>query len=137
MTSKQILLNQLTQNTLVTLKPSKVHGIGVFALTTIPKGARNIFSTIDLGWEKLTQQEVDTLPLYSQKMIENYCLYDETHYFVPAQGFGLMDLSLFINHSDVPNIKSINDGEFFEALRDIFEGDELLIDYGTIVDENI
>ena len=45
-----------------------------------------------------------------------------------------MDLVNFLNHSDEPNVMSINDGEYFEALRDILAGEELLIDYGEIVD---
>ncbi|MBK8610919.1 MAG: SET domain-containing protein-lysine N-methyltransferase [Chitinophagaceae bacterium] len=45
-----------------------------------------------------------------------------------------MDLVNFLNHSDTPNIVSINDGEFFEAIRDINSGEELVIDYGEIVD---
>jgi SET domain-containing protein len=66
--------------------------------------------------------------------VGNYCLYDETNYFVPAQGFKKMDVSLFLNHSDTPNIISIHDGDYFEAIRDIKVGEELLIDYGGIVD---
>jgi SET domain-containing protein len=44
-----------------------------------------------------------------------------------------MDLSLFINHSDTPNIRSVNDGDYFEALREIEAGEELFLDYGEIV----
>jgi SET domain-containing protein len=46
----------------------------------------------------------------------------------------MMDLAVYLNHSDSPNLISINDGEYFEATRDIQSGEELLIDYGTIVD---
>jgi SET domain-containing protein len=45
-----------------------------------------------------------------------------------------MDLALYLNHSDTPNIRSIDDGDYFEALQDIPAGTELLVDYGTIVD---
>ena len=45
-----------------------------------------------------------------------------------------MDVSLFLNHADTPNIISVNDGDYFEAIRDIKAGEELLIDYGGIVD---
>ena len=59
---------------------------------------------------------------------------DDENYFVPDYGFKKMDLVNFLNHSDAPNVISINDGEFFEAIRDIKTGEELLIDYGEIVD---
>jgi SET domain-containing protein len=38
-----------------------------------------------------------------------------------------------LNHADIPNIISINDGDYFEAVRDIKAGEELLVDYGEIV----
>jgi SET domain-containing protein len=41
---------------------------------------------------------------------------------------------VFLNHSDEPNLRSVNDGEYFESLRDILAGEELFIDYGSIVD---
>jgi SET domain-containing protein len=54
---------------------------------------------------------------------------------VPAHGFKVMDLSLFLNHSNTPNIISINDGDYFETTREIKAGEELFIDYGSIVDD--
>ena len=128
------LLNELQKETYVALKPSPVHGIGVFAIRDIPKGCRNIFSKTVGEWIKLSFAEVEQLPAYSRNLIETYCLYDETHYFVPDYGFKLMDLVLYLNHSAEPNIISINDGEQFEALRDIKEGEELLVNYGTIAE---
>ena len=47
-----------------------------------------------------------------------------------------MDLVNFLNHSDTPNIISLNDGEDFETISDIAAGEELLINYGSIVDEH-
>lgn len=133
--TKQELLNELQQETFVALKPSPVHGIGVFAIRDIPKGCRTIFSKSAGEWIKLSFEEVEQLPAQSRNLIETYCLYDETHYFVPDYGFKLMDLVLYLNHSAEPNIVSINEGEQFEALRDIKEGEELLVDYGTIANE--
>jgi SET domain-containing protein len=132
--TKQELLNELQQETYVALKPSPVHGIGVFAICDIPKGCRTIFSKAVGEWINLSFAEVEQLPAHSRTLIETYCLYDETHYFVPDYGFKLMDLVLYLNHSAEPNIMSINDGEQFEALRDIKEGEELLVNYGTIAE---
>jgi SET domain-containing protein len=39
-----------------------------------------------------------------------------------------------LNHSDNPNLVSINEGEYFEATRDIKVDEELFLDYGTIVE---
>ena len=132
--TKEELLNELQRETYVALKPSPVHGIGVFAIRDIPKGCRTIFSKAVDEWIKLSFTEVEQLPAHSRNLIETYCLFDENHYFVPDYGFKLMDLVLYLNHSAEPNIISINEGEQFEALRDIKEGEELLVNYGMIAE---
>ena len=64
-----------------------------------------------------------------------YSLWDDENYFVSDYGLKVMDLVNYLNHSDNPNVISINDGEFFEAIKDILTGEELFIDYETIVSE--
>ena len=134
--TKQELLQELAGNTWVMIKPSPIEGIGVFALQDIPIGCRSMFSKANdqEQWITIAKTEVETLPAHAKELIENYCLYDEENYFVPDYGFKKMDLVNFLNHSDTPNIISINDGNFFEAVRDIKKGEELVIDYGEIVD---
>ena len=118
------------------LRPSPIEGVGVFAITTIPVGCREMFSKPDAPehWIAIPRAEVESLPAHSRFLVENYCLYDEHQYFVPENGFTKMDLACFLNHSDTPNVMSVDDGNYFEALRDIAPGEELLIDYGEIVD---
>lgn len=134
--TKEELLNELAGNTWVMIKPSPIEGIGVFALQDIQEGCRSVFSKANEQeqWIPITKTEVENLPAHAKALIENYCLYDEVNYFVPDYGFKKMDLVNFLNHSDTPNIVSINDGEFFEAIRNINKGEELFIDYGEIVD---
>lgn len=127
------LLHELSQETYAALKPSAVHGIGVFAIRDIPKGCRTIFSRNVGEWVKLPIAEVEKLPEHSRSLIETYCLYDETDYYVPDYGFKVMDIVNYLNHSSDPNIISVNDGEYFEALKDIPAGKELFVDYGEIV----
>ena len=130
--TKEQLLQELQQDLFVKIQSSPIHGIGVFAIKDISKGCRSIFSTGGSEWIKLSFQEVEQLPLHSRNLVETYCLYDEEHYFVPDYGFKQMDLVLYLNHADEPNIISINDGEHFEAIRDIKSGEELLVNYNTI-----
>jgi SET domain-containing protein len=134
MTKKDKLLQQLHQHTFAMLKPSPLHGIGVFAITAIKKGERKIFSDHESEWIEVSKEEVDTLPKHAKDLVENHCLFNETHYYIPEYGFKIFDLAVYLNHSDQPNLISVNDGEFFEAIRDIESGEELLIDYGTIVE---
>ena len=131
---KEALLKQLQSQTYVMIKPSPLHGIGVFAIRDIPKGTKDIFSEGFGDWIKVSKDEVDTLPSHSRELIENHCLFDEDSYFIPEYGFKLIDLVIYLNHSETPNVLSLNDGEQFEALVDIKPGDELLVDYVTIVE---
>jgi len=132
--TKEELLNELANNTWVMIQPSGIHGIGVFAVRDIPAGCREIFSSEMGEWTTVARKEVDALPVYAKELVENFCLYDDAGYFIPARGFKTIDLSLFLNHSATPNIFSVNEGEYFETMRDIKKGEELLVDYGEIVD---
>ncbi len=130
---KEQLLKELRYHTWVTIRPSSIHGNGVFALRKIPKGCREMFSEGLGEFIPIERSEIDALPEHSRKLVETYCLFDETHYWIPEYGFKVMDVSVYLNHSEEPNIISINDGEYFETNREIEEGEELFIDYGTIV----
>jgi SET domain-containing protein len=130
------LLNELHHSTYAMIQPSPIHGIGVFAIRDILKGTKNIFSKESGEWIKVHRAEVDALPAHSKNLIETHCLFDDDYYYLPDYGFKKLDIVIFLNHSENPNIISVNDGVYFEAIRDISCGEELLIDYGTIVDSN-
>ena len=133
MTDKLNLLNEIINNTNVVLRPSSVAGVGVFALRDIPKGCRDMFSKPhpNDNWIKIPLTEVENLPEHAKFLIWNYCLFDDENYFVPDYGFKKLDLCLFLNHSDNPNVKSIKGGDYFEAVRDIASGEELFLYYGA------
>jgi SET domain-containing protein len=129
---KEQLLEELVNHTRVALRPSPIHGIGVYAIDDIPKGCRSLFSHEHGKWVKLSFTEVEKLPEHSKSLVETYCLYDEDHYYVPEQGFKVMDLVFYLNHSSSPNLISVNDGEYFETTREITTGEELLVNYKEI-----
>ena len=76
----------------------------------------------------ITSGEQPRVSRHSRELIENHCLFDEDSYFIPEYGFKLVDLVIYLNHSDTPNVISINDGERFEAIRDIAVGEEFTKD---------
>ena len=84
--TKEQLLAEL-EETFVVLKPSTTHGVGVFAIRDIPKGARNLFSKHHEEWIKLPLAEWEVLPQYSKDLIENYCVYDKEFYYIEKSGF--------------------------------------------------
>ena len=129
--SKEALLQDLRE-TYVRLLPSGKHGIGVFAIRPISKGCRNMFSRDRGEWMKISMKEVALLPSYTRTLINNYCCYDEHNYYIERTGFKKMDLANFINHSDKPNLISLQNGKYFEAIIDIQIGQELFIDYGAL-----
>lgn len=130
------LMNELHHSTYAMIQSSPIHGIGVFAIRDIPKGTKDIFSKEMGEWIKVSRAEVDALPAHSRNLVETHCLFDEDFYFLPDYGFKKLDIVIFLNHADTPNIISVNDGVYFESIRDIAAGEELLIDYGTIVDSD-
>ncbi len=132
--TKAELLQELQNETWALLAPSPVHGIGVFAIRDIPKGCKTIFSKNTGGWIELGFEEAAQLPEHSRNFIETYYLYDEQKYFIPDYGCKIMDMASYLNHSANPNLISVNEGEYFEALRDIRKGEELFIDYGSVVE---
>ena len=129
---KENLINELSHHTYVRLLPSSIHGIGVFAIRYIPKGCKKMFSKAPGEWVELSKKEVAELPPESKDLVETYCLFDRDRYYIPANGFKEMDLSLFLNHNDKPNVRSVNDGAFFEAISDIEKGEEITVDYGEL-----
>ena len=88
------------------------------------------------AWTTLSRADVAALPPHALRLVETYCLYDAEHYFVPTDGFKRMDLACFLNHSDTPNVRSVNDGDYLEAMCDIAVDVELVIDYGALVDDH-
>ena len=119
------------------LRPSPVAGVGVFAVRDIPVGCRDMFTPPrgDEEFVAVPRSQLDAQPAHLRALIENYCVYDATTYWVPQAGFRALDLSLYLNHSDTPNVCAVDEGAYFEALRDIAAGEELLVDYGTLVDD--
>jgi len=131
--NKAELIHELQEEMMITLKPSGVHGIGVFAACDIPKGYKTLFSRNTGGWILLSFAEAEKLPPQAKEHIETYYLYDQENYFIPDHGCKIMDMANYLNHSNNPNIVSVNEGEYFETLRDIKQGEELFVDYGEIV----
>lgn len=130
-------LETIRAQSYVMLRPSPLAGVGVFAVRDIPKGCREMFSppTDEAEFVAVPRAVVDAEAPHVRALIENYCLYDAHRYWIPRDGFRKLDASFYLNHADVPNVRSVDDGAYFEALRDIAMGEELTVDYGELVDE--
>ena len=118
--------------TRIGLAPSPLHGIGVFALTEIPAGTTDLFSPPVGEWPAVPLSELEKLPAQARKLIDTYCLQDEGMAYLPPHGFKILDLVIYLNHSNEPNLKQVDGGNYFVTLRDIAAEEELLIDYGAL-----
>jgi len=122
-------------DTSIGLAPSPIHGVGVFALCDIPASRTDVFSSGSENWPEVSQAVVETLPQHTQKLIATYCLLDDGKVYLPPHGFKIVDLAFFLNHSDEPNLKQMEGGNYFVTLRPIHAGEELTIDYNTLTTE--
>ena len=112
------------------LRPSAIHGLGVFLLESVPKGGLiwRFDSRIDRVY---APAEVAALPEHVQAFIETYCTWHE------GAGVWVLcgDNGRYFNHSDEPS--TVSDGISFgedHAVRDLAIGEELTSDYRTICD---
>ena len=113
------------------LRPSPIHGIGVFLLAPIKKG--DIVWRFDSRIDRVfSQGDFESLPPLQQKYIESYCCWDESARAWLMSG----DNMTFCNHSETPCI--VYGREFFSdgiAAPDIAAGTELTTSYFDICDK--
>lgn len=125
--TRQEQIIELNSTVKCVLKPSQIHGIGVFALRNISKGERlycqpNLQTKgkfYNLSYAELNKlfPEVKELILQRWASIINGSLFQN-----PNDDAWLI---LFMNHSDIPNYDQYTDC----AIRDIIKGEEILENY--------
>lgn len=108
----------------ITLKPSAIHGIGVFADQFIPKGTP-VYRHTDALDLRLTPEEFSRLDPREQALIRHYG-YREKH-----TGLYRLDHDdiRFVNDSNTPTIGLDPESGTLVALRDTAPGEELTQNY--------
>ncbi len=108
---------------------SKLHGVGVFAIRRIPKGT-NPFETDDSKSMWVKQDRIQNLPPQVRELYGDFGVLRDGRWCVPTN-FNKLTPGWYLNCSkDNPNM-ACDDALEFYALRDIEEGEELTVDYGT------
>jgi len=129
MITKKQLLKHLESNLYVRVKKSDVHGVGLFAIRDIPKGVDPFQSIYQEKYVEFDKKELEHLPKEVKKLIHDYCAEEENKVWIPEYGFNPTHLLRFINHSNAPNVKTVDDGTVFVTTRKIKKGEELLSNY--------
>jgi len=136
--TKKELIEDLEKNIYCRLQPSPAHGIGVFAIRDIPKGVNPFLGSRAPKWRNFKCEDIMSNPCISFEVKE----YMRAVYPIrkgilrlPLHSLNAVDISYFLNHSDIPNMGSIDESDDFIALRDIQKGEELFADYRMYSDE--
>lgn len=112
------------------LDKSHISGIGLFANQNIPKGSI-VWSMSELSVIRIAKDKYHNLPVIDKNFIQEkdyYWIDDNGDYMIP------IDDSRFINHSENPNIIDKDEYACISS-RDILCGEELTINYKTLVPE--
>ena len=117
------------------IKPSGVHGVGVFAIKDILSGTYVFPEADPEKWIPYSKKELKDLDEEIKNMIEDYFITKDGYTWV-SRSLNKLDVSYFMNHSDTPNIKFntiMKNGDLTVtggyAIREIRKGEELLINY--------
>lgn len=105
------------------VKPSEIHGTGLFADEFIPKGT--IIFKESFFTKHFTQEQYESLPQLQREFISHYC------YFLGGVWRCSMDNDRFMNHSENPNTIEPDDYTTVAAV-DINIGDEITTNYEMI-----
>jgi hypothetical protein len=109
------------------LARSETHGIGVFAIKRIKKGAR-IFGSDDAGMVWIRDGDTLGLARKIRKLYSDFGVLKNGRFGCPSN-FNLLTPAWYLNHSSQrPNVRCDDNYDFF-ALRDISRGEELTTDY--------
>ena len=116
------------QGVYVRLRPSKLHGVGVFAICEIPPGT-NLFPRDPGGLRELDPKFLENEDPEIRQLYDDYCLLSDGKWYGPSD-FNNLTVGWYLNHSSDPNVAC--DSEFnFTTLRHIHKHEELTVDYRT------
>jgi len=111
---------------------SRIHGVGVLAIQTIPAGALVFQGECGrVAW--VSRAAVRRLPKAIRALYEDFGMVSGQWLGVPTN-LNRLAVGWYINHANEPNVVAGDDGRF-RTLRRIRSGEELTADYRTYVDE--
>ncbi|MDP3901658.1 MAG: SET domain-containing protein [bacterium] len=129
--AKQKTINIL-KNTYCRLRPSKISGVGVFAIRDIPPETNLFRGQNNERWQTFKMSELEILDKDVLKMIDDFFVIEKDGTVrIPKSGLNGVDVSFYVNHSEKPNAKTIDGGFSFKSLRKINKGEEITASYAA------
>ncbi|MBF0315309.1 MAG: SET domain-containing protein [Oligoflexia bacterium] len=134
MKNKKKLIDHLKNDIYCRIGVSKIHGVGVMAIKSIPKGI-NPFKNLSKEKEKIIELDDTDLKKVNnevKKMVKDFFGANQKSYDVLYDGPNHLNLSYYLNHSDKPNLDLIEGPSNyleFKTNRNIKKGEELFINY--------
>lgn len=116
------------------IKPSPIHGVGVFAIIDIPEGT-SVFEPDDEELIAVPKASVTAISPALQKLYRDFCVRKAREYLCPAN-FNVLTPAWYLNTSKDPNVFA-DESYKFRALRDIKVGEELTADYDTYSEREV
>jgi SET domain-containing protein len=111
---------------LIEVRPSTIHGSGVFARQRIPTGTR----VVEYTGQRISPEEGERrYPEHGQQRSHTFLFSLSSGRYIDAAVRG--NLARFINHGCTPNCRAVEDDGriFIESVRRIAAGTELTYDY--------
>ncbi len=129
----KLILNRLGR-VYCRLAPSKIHGIGIFAIRDIPIGT-NPFKDSYMAQDSVLIDK-KKVPDELKTMLEDYHPSDKNSSKCVVSSYPNQPIwSNYLNYSDEPNIELMLNGEW-KTLRPIKEGEELVEDPSRLFNED-
>ena len=114
----------------VILAPSRIQGVGLFAIKNLAKGEEvPIWDQNDMRFFEVPPAD-DKL---FHEVFHHYCIRTKGGYYGPKD-FLKMSIGWYINHSDAPNLEERLEGATWRyyTTRAIAKGEEVTMDYRTL-----
>lgn len=122
--------NELNDTVKLTIKPSGIHGVGVFAIRDIKEG-ENLYTHGSPEKKMYKPKDLKGLnPEVKALILQRWLLAEKGGTFLNPHDD--VWLNSFLNHSDTPNLEKRTD----LALKDIKKGEEITINYAPQVTPN-
>jgi len=114
-------------NVYARIKPSPIHGVGIFAILDIPKGT-DVFRGEIRRFVEIPAKEVEGADPELKKIYDDFCGRNGKNYSCP-DSFNNLTPSWYLNHSKTEANSVCDEKGRIITLRDIKKGEELILDY--------